>query len=275
MKTKLAVFVVAIGMLLSVPVCAEDMTETEKPAAAINRIGDIISTDTIEFTLKSFQFGYKLSLESDDTFYLPTDANKGLAAGDGKVYVIFDFDVTNLAKESISGTDVCGMDSKYNKSDLYQIDYKDGYIFDNGDYAALDLASISGNYNYNPVIDPLETIKFRGIIKCQDVVETDKDSPLLLRVFLPSNNGKEEFVYSLDEADNPQSESILENKTYDDRETISKVQEALNNRGYDCGIADGINGSNSQAKIQQYQEDNGLDVTGIIDDNLLRSLGIE
>lgn len=63
-------------------------------------------------------------------------------------------------------------------------------------------------------------------------------------------------------------------KTYTDTETVTKVQEALNSAGYDCGTPDGIAGSGTKGQIEKYQADKGLTVTGTITDELLESLGI-
>ena len=61
---------------------------------------------------------------------------------------------------------------------------------------------------------------------------------------------------------------------YTDEETIEKVQEALNEAGYDCGTPDGIAGRNTYAAMNEYQEDHELPVTNDITDELLKSLGI-
>ena len=59
-----------------------------------------------------------------------------------------------------------------------------------------------------------------------------------------------------------------------DRETVKKVQQALNDAGYDCGTPDGIAGKKTAAAITQYQTDNGLEATGVVDDALLGALGL-
>ncbi len=61
---------------------------------------------------------------------------------------------------------------------------------------------------------------------------------------------------------------------YNDAETVMSVQDALNSEGYDCGTADGLAGSQTMGAIQQYQQDKGLTVSGSIDDELLKSLGL-
>ena len=61
---------------------------------------------------------------------------------------------------------------------------------------------------------------------------------------------------------------------YTDKDTVTKVQQALNDAGYDCGTADGIAGKRTRSAISSYQADHELDDTGIIDDALLASLGL-
>ncbi len=61
---------------------------------------------------------------------------------------------------------------------------------------------------------------------------------------------------------------------YTDAATIKRVQEALNNAGYDCGVADGISGSRTVNAINAYRAANSLDQNGLIDDELLNSLGL-
>ena len=61
---------------------------------------------------------------------------------------------------------------------------------------------------------------------------------------------------------------------YTDAETAKKVQQALNDHGFDCGPADGIVGQKTTDAIIAYQAANGLEADGVINDALLASLGI-
>ena len=62
---------------------------------------------------------------------------------------------------------------------------------------------------------------------------------------------------------------------YSSPDVIQQVQQALNEAGYDCGAPDGISGSGTQAAIEAYRKDKGLEVSGIIDSALCQSLGLE
>lgn len=59
-----------------------------------------------------------------------------------------------------------------------------------------------------------------------------------------------------------------------DIETIKAVQEALNERGYDCGTPDGIMGNGTKGALMKFQEDNGLTVDGIIGEQVTIALEI-
>jgi hypothetical protein len=59
-----------------------------------------------------------------------------------------------------------------------------------------------------------------------------------------------------------------------DRSLATRVQRALQRRGYFHGDVDGSIGPRSSRSIAHYQHDMGLPVTGRIDRYLLRSLGI-
>lgn len=62
--------------------------------------------------------------------------------------------------------------------------------------------------------------------------------------------------------------------TYSDSVTVQRVQEALNNAGYDCGTPDGKAGDKTHAALNAYQEANGLTVQNDITDEVLTALGI-
>ena len=61
---------------------------------------------------------------------------------------------------------------------------------------------------------------------------------------------------------------------YRDKATVKKVQQALNDLGYDCGTPDGSSGKKTRKAIECFQEAEGLKVTGAIDDQLWAALGL-
>ena len=60
-----------------------------------------------------------------------------------------------------------------------------------------------------------------------------------------------------------------------DAATVQKVQEALNQKGYNCGTSDGIAGANTESAVKSYQKDFNLLETGKITNKLLESLSIQ
>lgn len=60
---------------------------------------------------------------------------------------------------------------------------------------------------------------------------------------------------------------------YTSAEVVKRVQQGLNDAGFDCGKPDGIAGNRTKAAITAYQQANGLEPTGVIDDALVASLG--
>ena len=59
-----------------------------------------------------------------------------------------------------------------------------------------------------------------------------------------------------------------------DIHTIKLVQAALNSEGYDCGKVDGISGKNTKEAIEAFQTAKGLEINGLIDDELVTALEI-
>ncbi len=55
---------------------------------------------------------------------------------------------------------------------------------------------------------------------------------------------------------------------------VKKLQQALNDRGYDAGSADGIYGTKTETAVKNFQRDNGLTVDGVAGAKTLEALGI-
>lgn len=55
---------------------------------------------------------------------------------------------------------------------------------------------------------------------------------------------------------------------------IKQVQEALRNKGYNPGAADGIMGPRTQQALRQFQSTENLQVTGQLDSNTASALGV-
>ncbi|WMM25637.1 peptidoglycan-binding protein [Tissierella sp. MB52-C2] len=62
--------------------------------------------------------------------------------------------------------------------------------------------------------------------------------------------------------------------TADKKAEIKKIQEKLNELGYDCGKADGIAGEKTKEAIKAFQKDNGLTADRIAGTKTKETLGI-
>ena len=143
------------------------------------------------------------------------------------------------------------------------------YIFDKyKEYLRKYVSSAyKSNYGYN---DFAEFTKYDAEGSPILIIsETQQGNNIQVDVTFPSEEGLSA------ETNEDGFEANTQNSIYNDGDTIKKVQETLNNLGYDCGTPDGDKGPKTTSVIQQYQTDNGLEATGEIDDALLSSLGIQ
>jgi peptidoglycan hydrolase-like protein with peptidoglycan-binding domain len=58
------------------------------------------------------------------------------------------------------------------------------------------------------------------------------------------------------------------------REQITEVQQALIIKGYDPGTTDGLMGTQTQEALRKFQKENGLKVTGTVDAQTAKALGV-
>ncbi len=68
--------------------------------------------------------------------------------------------------------------------------------------------------------------------------------------------------------------SLIPIATASSSEDIRKVQQSLNDKGYDAGPVDGVLGSRTRASIRQYQASEKLTVTGRLDAETAGKLGV-
>ena len=62
--------------------------------------------------------------------------------------------------------------------------------------------------------------------------------------------------------------------TYTDKSIVQIVQSELNKEGFDCGTPDGVAGNKTTEAIKAYEQKAGINVNGVITDELLDALGI-
>lgn len=55
---------------------------------------------------------------------------------------------------------------------------------------------------------------------------------------------------------------------------VRKVQNVLNDCGYNCGTADGVYGKKTKKALKKYQKDNGLKSNGVIGKSTVKAMGL-
>lgn len=71
---------------------------------------------------------------------------------------------------------------------------------------------------------------------------------------------------------NSQNEVTPQNQTYFDKDTISFVQNKLNELDYNAGVVDGIYGPKTKNAIQKFQKKFDIPVSGVVDQITLNKL---
>ncbi len=82
-------------------------------------------------------------------------------------------------------------------------------------------------------------------------------------------------VLTAAETEAPELSTEVVGVTYTDSATVQIVQKALNEAGFDCGNPDGKAGAKTTEALRAYQTANGLNVNGVITDELLEAMGVE
>lgn len=150
------------------------VAETE-PAEKIYQIGDTITTKDgmLEFTLDSFSFGdYRDGYTNGPS----DDPDESTAAEEGKTFLFY------------AGTMTLVGDSKevltyYIQNYDIEVDYNNGYKFaaDIGSIDILEPGTTNRNLDFEPLIGS-KTRDVKGYVEVPEIVETDTESPLLLKL---------------------------------------------------------------------------------------------
>ena len=67
----------------------------------------------------------------------------------------------------------------------------------------------------------------------------------------------------------------LTQNDFKSKKTIQSIQQALNEKGYDCGTADGIAGKRTNAAVSQYRKNYGIGDSNVIDEELSTYLNVK
>ncbi|HET8584843.1 MAG TPA: peptidoglycan-binding domain-containing protein [Casimicrobiaceae bacterium] len=59
-----------------------------------------------------------------------------------------------------------------------------------------------------------------------------------------------------------------------DRDTVREAQRALNDKGFSAGAVDGIMGPHTEQALRDFQQSQGIGVTGSLDAPTLSALGV-
>lgn len=139
-------------------------------------IGETVSGNGFDFTLKNVGFTYEAMPENPPTYYSYYEAKAG------KIYIKIDANIKNTSKVSL------------NCDEIYSVtaDYNNGYTYTG--FAVAD--DHDGDFTYASItrIDPLETLGIHYLIECPDEVSNNTSSPLVLIISL---DGGTQFKYTI------------------------------------------------------------------------------
>lgn len=134
-------------------------------------IGDTITTDRMEITIKKIELSYDVLPKDTSGFYTHYPADSG------KVYIHIDTDVKNLQKQNLACDDIMEVEAEYNN----------GF-----NYTSMTVPEDGSGFTYANItsIIPLDTMGVRFLIDCPQELE-ESDNPLSL-IFKVDN---QEFKY--------------------------------------------------------------------------------
>lgn len=138
--------------------------------------------------------------------------------------------------------------------------------------------------NFDLIIDT-EDLEAYGITSITDIKsnlqirtsmfgDTISETKVNLNSEPDETNASDKTVEAADESESEKDQSSTSSE-YKDSNTIQRVQQALNDKGYACGTADGIAGQKTKDAISAYESSVGITVNGIITDELLQSLVLQ
>ena len=123
----------------------------------------------------------------------------------------------------------------------------------------------------------LETVAPENVNETKEVTQPKTLEEAMERIAVLENEltilkkENDELKTAYDEA---MSKIVSLTVNYEDAEVVKLVQKALNDKGYDCGVPDGIAGTMTIVGITSYQKDNKFELNGKIDLALLKSLDL-
>lgn len=73
----------------------------------------------------------------------------------------------------------------------------------------------------------------------------------------------------------PMEQQPMDQALKEDPQSVMQIEQALSAQGYNPGVVDGQWTSESDSALKQFQQAQGMDATGQLDDQTLASLGFE
>lgn len=146
--------------------------ESDSEEGNILSVGDVITTDRMEITIKKIELTYDVLPDDTSGFYTHYPADSG------NVYIHIDTDVKNLQKQNLNCDDIMTVKADYNNGFTYK------------SMPIVEDPSTGFTYANITSIKPLESKGMRFLIDCPQEVE-ETNNPL----FLNFNVDKQEYKY--------------------------------------------------------------------------------
>lgn len=140
----------------------EEKEEIKEEIVKELKIGEVISTNEIQLTVKKIEFSYDVLPDDISGFYTH------YAAESGSVYIHIDADVKNIQKQNLDCDSIMEVKADYNNGYTYT-----GFAIPEDSQTGFTYANITS-------IDPLQTLGVRFLIKCPQEVE-ETNNPLILK----------------------------------------------------------------------------------------------
>ena len=154
---------------------AAEETTTAQKGTAIS-VGDVITTENMEITIKKIELSYDVLPDDTSGFYTHYEADAG------NVYFHIDTDVKNVGKQNLPCTNILSA----------TVDYNDGYTY-NASPVPED-GNTGFTYANITSIKPLETLGVRFLAKCPQELE-ETDNPLF--VVIEPEGTKDSYIITV------------------------------------------------------------------------------
>lgn len=181
----------ALVLCLSLCACGGESNTSSAdntPTAQELSIGDIITTDIIEFSLTRVEFADQLKhttfstgQQPDTEYMLPTteyQSNKTFVADEGYTFLSYSYSLKYTGKEEIEVETAMGISADYNNGYTFEV-WSDAYMWSN-------YISIDGDTKLKPLDPPGEG---RGCMKVPEEVSTNSTVPLKINISIPNGDG--------------------------------------------------------------------------------------